>query len=102
MVSKITDRILPEIKEWQSRPLNLVYPFIFMDYIHYKVREDGKILNRAAYVVLGVTTEGYKDILIITVDANETSKLKVKTGSNRSKQSERNRGKNLVLDYDSL
>ena len=57
MVSKITDRILPEIKEWQSRPLNTIYPFVFMDCIHYKVREEGRILSRAAYVVLGVTTE---------------------------------------------
>jgi len=62
MVSKITDRILPEIREWQSRLLNPVYPFVFMDCIHYKVREDGRILSRAAYVVLGVTTEGYKEI----------------------------------------
>ena len=55
MVSKITDKILPQVKEWQSRPLNPVYPFVFMDCIHYKVREDGRILSRAAYVVLGVT-----------------------------------------------
>ena len=75
MVSKITDRILPEIKEWQSRPLNPVYPFVFMDCIHYKVREDGRILSRAAYIVLGITAEGYKDILSITVGANETSKF---------------------------
>ena len=75
MVSKITDKILPEVKEWQSRPLNPIYPFVFMDYIHYKVREDGRILSRAAYVVLGVTTEGYKDILSITVGASETSKF---------------------------
>ena len=66
MVSKITDRILPEIKEWQSRPLNPVYPFVFMDCIHYKVREDGRILSRAAYIVLGITSDGYKDILSIT------------------------------------
>lgn len=75
MVSKITDRILPQIKEWQSRPLNPVYPFVFMDCIHYKVREDGRILSRAAYIVLGVTLDGYKDILSITVGANETSKF---------------------------
>ena len=75
MVSKITDKILPEVKEWQSRPLNPVYPFVFMDCIHYKVREDGRILSRAAYIVLGVTVEGYKDILSITVGANETSKF---------------------------
>lgn len=74
-VSKITDRILPEIKEWQSRPLEPIYPFIFMDAIHYKMREDGRILNRAAYVVLGVTLEGNKDILSITIGANESSKF---------------------------
>ena len=75
MVSKITDKILPAVKEWQARPLNPVYPFVFMDCIHYKVREDGRILSRAAYVVLGVTVEGYKDILSITVGANETAAL---------------------------
>ena len=75
MVSRITDRIIPEIKEWQLRPLNLVYPFIFMDCIHYKVREDGRIQSRAAYIVLGVTAEGYKEILSITVGANESSKF---------------------------
>ena len=75
MVSKITDKILPQVKEWQSRPLAPVYPFVFMDCIHYKVREEGRILTKAAYVVLGVTTEGYKEILSITVGANETSKF---------------------------
>ncbi len=75
MVSKITDKILPEVREWQSRPLNPIYPFVFMDAIHYKIREDGRILNRAAYVVLGVTLEGTKDILSITIGANESSKF---------------------------
>lgn len=75
MVSKITDKILPSVKEWQSRPLESVYPFVFMDAIHYKVREDGRIHNRAAYVVLGVTLDGTKDILSITIGANESSKF---------------------------
>jgi transposase-like protein len=75
MVSKITDKIIPEIKEWQTRPLNPVYPFVFMDCIHYKVREDGRILGKAAYIVLGVSLDGHKDILGITVGANETSKF---------------------------
>jgi len=75
MVSKITDKILPEVKEWQSRPLEPVYPFVFMDAIHYKIREDGRILNRAAYVVLGVTLDGTKDILSINIGANESSKF---------------------------
>ena len=74
MVSKITDKILPQVKEWQSRPLDPIYPFVPMDCIHYKVREDGRILSRVAYVVLGVSVEGYKEILSTTVDADETSK----------------------------
>ena len=75
MVSKITDRILPDIKEWQTRPLDPIYPFIFMDAIHYKIREDGRIINRAAYVILGVSLDGTKDILSITIGANESSKF---------------------------
>ena len=51
MVSKITDKILPQVKEWQSRPLNPVYPFVFMDCIHYKVREDGRILSRIVLIL---------------------------------------------------
>lgn len=75
MVSKITDRILPEIKEWQSHSLDPVYPFVFMGCIQYKVREDRRILSRAVYILLGITAECYKDILNITVRANETSKF---------------------------
>ena len=58
----------------QFRPLPPIYPFVFMDCIHYKVREDGRILSRAI-LCWRVTTEGYKDILSITVGANETSKF---------------------------
>ena len=75
MVSKITDKILPQMKEWQSCPLNPVYPFVFMDYIHYKFREEGRFVSRAAYVVLCVTADGYREILSITVEAKETSKF---------------------------
>lgn len=75
MVSRITERITPEIKEWQERPLDAVYPFIFMDAVHYRVKEDGRILNRASYVVMGVTVEGNKDILGIWIGESETSKF---------------------------
>lgn len=75
MVSKITERIVPEIKEWQNRPLDPIYPFVFMDAIHYKIRDDGRIVNRAAYVVLGVNIEGNKDILGIWIGDNESSKF---------------------------
>lgn len=75
MVSKITDRLIPEIKEWQSRPLERIYPFVFMDAIHYKIRDDGHILNHAAYVVLGIDLDGSKDILGIWIGENESSKF---------------------------
>ncbi len=75
MVSKMTDRIIPQIREWQNRPLNKVYPFVFMDAIHYKVREDGQIKSKAAYVVLGVDLDGFKDILGIWIGENESSKF---------------------------
>lgn len=75
MISKITERLVPEIKEWQSRALDPIYPFIFMDAIHYKVREDGHILNKAAYVVLGIDLDGNKDILGIWIGGNESSKF---------------------------
>lgn len=75
MVSKITDKIIPQIKEWQNRPLESVYPFIFMDAIHYKVREDGQIKSKAAYVVLGVNIEGIKEVIGIWIGESESSKF---------------------------
>lgn len=75
MVSKMTDSIIPHIKEWQNRPLESIYPFVFMDAIHYKVREDGQIKSKAAYVVLGVDLDGFKDVLGIWIGENESSKF---------------------------
>lgn len=75
MVSKITEKVVPEIREWQGRPLEPVYTFVFMDAIHYKVRTDGQIVNRAAYVVMGVNISGNKDILGIWIGENESSKF---------------------------
>lgn len=75
MVSKMTDGIIPDIKEWQNRPLDPIYPFVFMDAIHYKVRDDGQIKNKAAYVVLGVDLDGFKNVLGIWIGENESSKF---------------------------
>ncbi|MTI65355.1 MAG: IS256 family transposase [Firmicutes bacterium] len=75
MVSKITDKLIPEIKQWQNRPLESVYPFIFMDAIHFSVREDGQIKKKAAYVVLGITLDGFKKILGIWIGESESSKF---------------------------
>lgn len=70
MVSKITDRILPLIAEWQSRPLNRVYLIVYLDAIHFKVRKENRVINKAAYSVLGIDTDGYKDILGIWIGAS--------------------------------
>lgn len=74
-VSNITNRILPLVSEWQNRPLENTYSFIFMDAIHYKVREDKQIIVKAAYVVIGVNLDGEKEVLGIWVGANESSKF---------------------------
>lgn len=75
MVSKITDKILPMITEWQSRPLERIYPIVFLDAIHFKVRQDSRIVNKAAYSVLGITLDGHKDILGIWVGEHESAKF---------------------------
>jgi putative transposase len=74
-VSNITNRILPLVSEWQNRPLENTYAFIFMDAIHYKVREDKQIVVKAAYVVIGVNLDGEKEVLGIWIGANESSKF---------------------------
>jgi putative transposase len=75
LVSKISEKIMPQVNEWQSRPLESYYPFIFMDAIHYKIRDNHQIVSKAAYVVLGINNEGYKEILGIWVGGNESSKF---------------------------
>ena len=70
-ISDVTDKILPQIEDWQNRPLDEVYPILYIDAIHYSVRDNGKL---AAYVILGINTEGKKEVLSITVGDNESSK----------------------------
>ena len=74
MVSNITDQIIPEIKEWQERPLDSVYPFVFIDAVHFSVREDNHVVKKAAYIVLGINSEGFKEILGIWIGENESAK----------------------------
>ena len=73
-ISDVTDKILPQIEEWQQRPLSEVYPVIFIDAIHYSVRDNGIIRKLAAYVVLGINLEGKKEVLTIEVGENESAK----------------------------
>ena len=75
LVTKITEKIMPEVAAWQNRPLEKVYPFIFMDAIHYKVKEDHRYVTKAAYVVLGITMDGTKDILGVWIGEHESSKF---------------------------
>lgn len=62
-ISSITDRVIPVIREWQSRPLEMLYPIIWMDAMHFKVREDGMVRTKAIYTILGVDLEGKKEVL---------------------------------------
>ncbi len=74
MVSDITDKLLPQIEEWQNRPLASVYPIVFIDAVHFSVRDDGVIRKLAAYVVLGINEDGKKEVLTIVIGENESSK----------------------------
>ena len=75
LVSKIVEKVTPEVNAWQNRPLESVYPFIFMDAIHYKVKEDHRYITKAAYVVLGIGMDGRKDILGVWIGENESSRF---------------------------
>lgn len=74
MVSNITDKLLPQIEEWQNRTLASVYPIVFIDAVHFSVRDEGVIKKLAAYVVLGINEDGKKEVLTIVVGKNESSK----------------------------
>jgi transposase-like protein len=91
-ISRITDKILPVVKEWQIRPLESTYAVIFMDAIHFHVRSEGQIVKKAVYVAIGVGLNGRRDVLGMWVGENESSKfwLSVMNGL-------RNRGVNDIL-----
>jgi len=77
-ISRMTDKIMPVIEEWQNRPLNSEYYFVFMDAIHYKVKHNNRIVSKAAYIVIGINDDGYKDVLGIWIGENESSKFWLK------------------------
>ena len=74
MVSDITDRLLPQIEDWQNRPLDEVYPIVFIDAVHFSVRDNGQIRNLAAYVILAVSLTGHKEVLSIHIGENKSAK----------------------------
>ena len=74
MISDITDKIIPEIQEWKKRKLEEIYPIVFIDATHFHVRDNGQIVKKAAYVVLGIDRDGMKKVLDITIGENESAK----------------------------
>lgn len=75
LISNVTNKLMPIIKEWQNRPLEKTYAVVFMDAIHYKVRQEGAIVNKAAYMVIGIDMDGRKDVLGIWIGEHETAKF---------------------------
>ena len=73
LVSRITDKILPEVNEWQNRPLDSIYPVVFFDGIVFNSRKDNKIINKCVYSVLGINMEGQKEILGTWISENESA-----------------------------
>lgn len=73
-ISDVTDKIMPQIEDWQNRPFSDVYPVLYIDAIHYSVRDNGIIRKLAAYVILGINKDGCKEVLTIEVGENDSSK----------------------------
>jgi putative transposase len=73
LISRITDKIMPQIQDWQSRPLDKIYPIIFLDGIMFKVRKDSKVVKKCVYSVLGIDIDGKKDILGLWISENESA-----------------------------
>ena len=74
-LSSITDKVIPALNEWRTRPLQSVYAFVYLDCMHYKVRENGRVVTRAIYNILGVDLEGKKDLIGMYVSESEGAKF---------------------------
>lgn len=74
-ISRITDKILPIVKEWQKRPLEEVYAVVFLDAIHFHAHSEGRIMKQAVYIAIGIDMSGKKDVLGIYVRQNENAKF---------------------------
>ena len=74
-ISRITDKVLPEVKEWQERPLEEVYAVVYLDAVHFHVRSEGRIVKKAVYIALGLDMDGKKDVLGMYVGENESAKF---------------------------
>jgi len=75
LISKVTDAVIEEVVEWQSRPLDAVYPIVYLDCIVVKIRQDKRVINKAVYLALGVNMEGHKELLGLWLAENEGAKF---------------------------
>lgn len=91
-LSAVTDKIIHSVKEWQARPLEAIYPIVWLDAIHYKIREDGKVLSKAVYTILGVNLKGHKEVLGLYISENEGANFWLQVLTDLS-----NRGVNDIL-----
>ena len=92
LMTKITDKVIPLLEEWRSRPLEETYPFVFFDALHVKIKRDFKIVSKAIYCVLGINTDGEKDILGIYISETENAGFWLDVATDL-----RNRGLNDIL-----
>ena len=76
-ISRITDAVLPQVTEWRNRPLDAVYPFVFLDCMHYKIRHNGSVETRAVYNILGVDLEGRKGLIGLYLSETEGAKFRL-------------------------
>ncbi len=79
LISKVTDAVLDEVKQWQNRPLDAVYPVVYLDAIHLKIRTSGRVINRAVYVALGINLEGNKELMGLWLGEAEGAKFWLNT-----------------------
>lgn len=91
-LTAVTDKIIDTVKEWQSRPLETIYPIVWLDAIHYKIRENGKVSSKAVYTILGVNLEGRKEALGLYISENEGANFWLQVLTDLS-----NRGINDIL-----
>jgi putative transposase len=91
-LSAVTDKIIHTVKEWQARPLESIYPIVWLDAIHYKIRENGKVHGKAVYTILGVNLEGQKEVLGLYISENEGANFWLQVLTDLS-----NRGVNDIL-----
>jgi putative transposase len=92
LISKVTDAVLDEVREWQSRPLDAIYPVVFFDALRVKIRDEGMVKSKAVYVVLGINPSGEKEVLGLWIEQTEGAKFWLKVMNDL-----RNRGVSDIL-----